>query len=160
MLLSGLILRILYSLIRRKFLPYPSLAELRDHRSEMERADKFSRAVVTRLAAAPSSAEDMFTVFKELRAMRKRQVAAKKAKAAQKGAEKPQEDEGQVEGDEQTVPDVAEDNHPPEEEDVPAKATKEEADAKRNVLRSLNDVADIHERIKKCARTVHEHHLC
>ncbi len=75
LLLAGLIVRTGYSLIRRKFLPYPTLAELRQRRNEEERADDLTKKLITRLAISPAEhVMDLWGSFKEYRAKKKGDV--------------------------------------------------------------------------------------
>ncbi|KAJ7630925.1 hypothetical protein FB45DRAFT_747715 [Roridomyces roridus] len=65
LLLPSLFLRILYSLFRRKLLPYPTLAELRAHREEVDRADEFGREMSTRFSpSSPFGLTELWRLFK------------------------------------------------------------------------------------------------
>ncbi|KAI0094874.1 hypothetical protein BDY19DRAFT_915067 [Irpex rosettiformis] len=72
LLITSLIARLLYSLVRRKYLPYPSLDELRQRRREQDRADDLTERLITRLAASPAEhVKDFWNTFKEYRSSKK-----------------------------------------------------------------------------------------
>ncbi|KAH9950357.1 hypothetical protein B0H21DRAFT_785156 [Amylocystis lapponica] len=137
-LLPALVLRILYSLVRRRILPYPSLTELRAHRQEVDRAKDFSSAVTTRIAAAPTfDAQDVWQLFQDLNRARKVKKAARdKAKSTNAS----EYDLG-TPGEEQDEIELTEDPTP---EDTPIN----DVDVKRTAMSALNEIADVHERIK------------
>ena len=63
-----------YSLIRRKYLPYPTLNELRQRRQEQERADHLTKQLITRLAASPAEhVKDLWDTFKGYRSSKKKE---------------------------------------------------------------------------------------
>ncbi|KAK7694679.1 hypothetical protein QCA50_001867 [Cerrena zonata] len=63
---------LLYSLLRRRFLPYPTLAELRRRRHEVNQAEQFGAALSKRLAMSSSfQVKDAWYLFKEFRKTRK-----------------------------------------------------------------------------------------
>jgi len=135
---------VLYSLIRRKWLPYPSLEELREHRRDVDRAKEFSVAITSRLVASPTyDVQDVWRLFRDLNHARKMKKAAKrneKGKDAENLHEDPLEDEAaileeNVETDDKVSPSDPKDN-------------SDEVDVKRAALSALNDIADLHERVK------------
>ena len=132
LLLPALFLRILYSLIRRKVLPYPNLHELREHRADVERAKEFSATVTARLVAAPTyDIQDAWRVVHDFHRSRKLKKATRnKAKDGDHPDEEPKME--------------SEDPVPSDESDEP------ETDIKRELLAIMNYVADLHERVKKC----------
>ena len=136
-LLPALLLRILYSLVRRKVLPYPSLQELREHRLDVERAKEFSATVTARLVAAPTyDLQDAWRIVHDFHRSRKLKKAARdRAKSAEDGDHLRVGEELKTEPGESALSD---------ESDVP------ETDIKRELLAIMNYVADLHERIKKC----------
>ncbi|KAI0692762.1 hypothetical protein BC835DRAFT_1277038 [Cytidiella melzeri] len=74
LLLAGLIARVAYSLLRRKYLPYPNLEELRQRRKEEDRADDVAKQIITRLAISPvEHVTDLWQTFKEYRSSRKKE---------------------------------------------------------------------------------------
>lgn len=140
LLLSALFLRVLYALFRRKFLPYPSLAELRQYRREVELAESFSRTVILRVATSPAmNAKDMWAAFKDYRASKKKSKseAADESVNIEAGTPKIVVEE---------VPITKETSV--EEEDAVANILEEEHLA-GPIVNIANRIADIHERIKK-----------
>ncbi|KAL6309947.1 hypothetical protein BKA93DRAFT_722328 [Sparassis latifolia] len=139
LLLPSLILRILYSLFRRKALPYPTLAELRRHWHEVELAKEFSVAVTVRLAAAPThDVQDVWNLFQLYVHTRK---SKKAAKSDVKASDSQPDDVGSVaEGVEVT----------PEEHTGPddTQVDPDEPDAKAIALNAINEISDLHERVK------------
>ena len=137
-LLPALFLRMLYSLVRRKVLPYPSLQELREHRVDVERAKEFSATVTARIVAAPTyDIQDVWRIVHDFHRSRKLKKAARnKAKNAEDSD--PPGEELKAESEEPALSD---------ESDVP------EADIKRELLAIMNYVADLHERVKKCVES-------
>ena len=131
LLLPALVLRILYALIINRIFPYPTLADLRIHRQEVKRADKFGKEVQARLSS--SSVLKVKEVWRML-VMYKR---AKKVRigTAQKRSRKSEASKLESH-DEPTVLDD------PKESD-------DEQNIKRAVLCAINETADLHERVKK-----------
>lgn len=137
LLLPALLLRILYSLVRRKVLPYPNLQELREHRINVERAKQFSSTVTSRLVAAPTyDVQDVWRIVHDFHRSRKLKKAARAKANDAEGGDKA--DEGLK----------AEPNEPIFSEDSDAPET----DIKRELLAIMNYVADLHERVKKCVK--------
>ena len=140
LLLTGLFLRVLYALFRRRFLPYPSLSELRQYRREVQLAESFSRNIILRVATSPAmNVKDMWSAFKEYRASKKKS----KNDALEKSAEikvntpdivfedVPVSNDINVDGEE-AVTDLLEEEH-----------------LAGPILHIANQISDIHERIKK-----------
>ncbi|GBE77961.1 hypothetical protein SCP_0108430 [Sparassis crispa] len=131
--------QILYSLFRRKALPYPTLAELRRHWHEVELAKEFSVAVTVRLAAAPThDVQDVWNLFQLYVHTRK---SKKAAKSDVKASDSQPDDVGSVaEGVEVT----------PEEHTGPddTQVDPDEPDAKAIALNAINEISDLHERVK------------
>ncbi|GJE86136.1 hypothetical protein PsYK624_022160 [Phanerochaete sordida] len=150
LLLSGLFVRLLYALLRRKYLPYPSAAELRQYRREVELAESFSRSVILRVATSPAmNVADAWTAFKDYRTAKKEK---KKAKAdAEASASASTADLNAP------VPEVVVDDTPatPVEE---SEVAEEELDTvppimeaehvATPIMHAANGISDIHERIK------------
>lgn len=144
LLLSALLLRVLYSLVRRKLHPYPSLDELRAHRTRIDRSHTFGAMLSARLAATPSlGVEDMWHLFKDYKHTRKLKKAAKEAAA--KG------DDGKAD-DAASMHSIAAEK-PEEKPEDPLEDIKDE-DLKRLGLFVLCEVADLLERIKKWGRPI------
>lgn len=144
-LLSGLFLRLLYALLRRQFLPYPSLSELRQYRRELELAEHFSRNVVLRVAASPAmNVKDLWATFKEYRTSRTKVKSAQDSQTIKADARLPEESH--------IVVDEIDDTKEPtsEEEDI-VTSLLEEDHIWGPILHIANRIADIHERIKKYA---------
>ena len=138
LLLAGLLALVLYSLGRRKFLPYPTLEDLQERRREIKSAEHFSRNVVTGVVSARSvRVADLLKTLKGLRSTPRVDDNSKDPDAsstysgylAEGVAENVAICENSVEATEEV--------------------SAEEADLIRFVLRLANAVADLHERIKK-----------
>ena len=131
LLLPALVLRILYALIVNRIFPYPTLSDLRIHRQEVKRADKFGKEVQARLSA--SSVLKVKEVWRMLmmynRAKKVRIGTVRKNRQKSEASKQESHDE----------PTVLDD---PRESD-------DEQNIKRAVLCAISDTADLHERIKK-----------
>ncbi|THH01820.1 hypothetical protein EW026_g971 [Hermanssonia centrifuga] len=140
LILPGLILRLLYSLMWYKLMPHPTLQDLRQHRQEQHRADDFSRRVVVRLGSAPGFAvKDLLDVVKDFRSSRKTAATSK--------------NEGKDE-DTATAPDQTFDGSAVNDEvevEHDAKLTQDEIEISRVALNAINQIIDLHERVKKYA---------
>ena len=145
--MSAFFTRILFSLLRRKVLPYPTLSQLRQHRAEIAKAESFGEEVQTRLGASSElgwmEAWRLFRVFSKPKKEKVKQMQARaKEKAegnavdSQNKAAGPNESTNHPSVDDATVLDDAQD-------DEKAK------DMKRTILIVLMEIADVHERIKK-----------
>ncbi|PCH33659.1 hypothetical protein WOLCODRAFT_160244 [Wolfiporia cocos MD-104 SS10] len=124
LLLPALLLRILYSLIRRKLLPYPNLQELQEHRRQIEQAKDFSAVVVKTLVTSPTyDAQDIWQLVRDYN-------RARRVRKANNGSKNGQDTENST--------------------DTTSKSCEgdKEVDIKRVVLALLNHVADLHERVK------------
>ena len=143
LLLAGLLFRLLYALLRRRYLPYPSLSELRQYRRELALAESFSRNVILRVAASPAiNAQDVWSTFKEYRASRKKAKNEESGQTATLQASISEEPRI-------VVDDVDGDNEPSTEEEDIVKSLLSEQHILGPILQIANKVADIHERIKK-----------
>ena len=137
LVIAGLILRVLYALLRRKFLVYPTLDDLRKRHSYQDRADDFSKHIVVRLASPPATrVKDVWNGIK--RRMQKEDGTDNKAKEALGLAVLPPQIT--VEGVTEDV-----DTTGVRTEDVPLA----ESDYAGPLLDLANQIADIHERIRK-----------
>lgn len=140
LLLSALLLRLLYELVRRKIHPYPSLEELRAHRSRIDRAHTFGTVLSTRLLASPAlGVRDMWGIFRDYRHTRKAKKAAKE-KVGRHASDPGLDDSASIHSDATENPDSSHEN--------PLEDVAEE-DLKRLGLFLLNEVADVLERLKK-----------
>jgi hypothetical protein len=131
LLLPALMFRILWEMLRRRLLPYPTLESLQTRRKESERAKEFGDEVQERLSAPSMGPKDIFQLFKSHKSATKAQI---KSLAKATGARQTSSTSDGGEDEEATVLDDD---------------TQEEQDIKRELLHLLNTVADIHERIKK-----------
>lgn len=102
----------------------------------MIRADEFGDQVSAKLSATPNGVTEVFHLFKIFEERRKR---AAKGKAKDTHPANPTEE---IEDMPLTDQDMA----------VPEQAVDkdEAADIKRTILYALNEVADLHERVRKC----------
>jgi hypothetical protein len=131
LLLPALIFRILWEMLSRRLLPYPTLESLQMRRKDSERAREFGDEVLERLSAPSMGPKDIFQLFKTHKS-----AAKSKIKSLAKDTEALQTS---------LTGDIGED----EAATVLDDDTQEEQDIKREFLHLLNTVADIHERIKK-----------
>lgn len=142
LLIAGLALRGLYGLLRRKYLMYPSLEELRSSRRWQDQADAFSKSIIVRLAMAP--APSVMTVWNGIRRKMRKGEDAKDAKLAE-------EPSGIVAAS--AVPNIIVEDFT---EDVDATGLRTEdvpladSDLAGPLLDVANQIADFHERIRKC----------
>ncbi|KAJ7706195.1 hypothetical protein B0H17DRAFT_1036123 [Mycena rosella] len=138
LLLPALFLRIIYSFARRKLFSYPTLAQLRAHRQEIDRANEFGNEMSTRFSASSSlGMKELWRLFKVFNKSKKAKV---KKLAGDKNREPaPQEPPADPETEEEI-------NTVLDSED--SKETAQERDFKRQLLQALAEVADLHERIK------------
>ncbi|KAF7320350.1 RAD21/Rec8 N-terminal domain protein [Mycena kentingensis (nom. inval.)] len=126
LLLPALVLRILYSLLRRKLLPYPTLSELNAHRREIDRSNEFGRELTARFSATSSSGiRELWRIFR---------VFNKPKQSKIRGASQESlvpEQEAATALDSEKAAEAAQEN-----------------DVKRLLLKVLADLADLHERVK------------
>ncbi|TDL28663.1 hypothetical protein BD410DRAFT_781185 [Rickenella mellea] len=145
LLLSALFLRLLYSILRRRVFSYPTLAELRERRREVAKAEAFGSQVQTRLGRSSSSAlMEAWRLFRVFSRPRKVKVKHKKAKDIQN-----------ISKERESLTEMSPSVEPvPEEEldDVTAlddtHESQEEQDLKRLGLIILTEIVDLHERIR------------
>lgn len=130
LLLPALMFRILWEMLSRRLLPYPTLESLQTRRKESERARAFGEEVQERLSAPSMGPKDIFQLFKSHKSATKGKI---KSLAKATGASQTSLTDDGGEDEEATVLDDD---------------TQEEQDIKRELLHLLNTVADIHERIK------------
>ncbi|KAJ6575102.1 hypothetical protein B0H19DRAFT_1127173 [Mycena capillaripes] len=137
LLLPSLVLRILYSLARRKIFSYPTLAELKAHRQEIDRAAEFGEELSTRFSASSSFGVELWRLFKVFNKSKKAKV---KKLASDKTRNRVPPDPPSDVDSEQEISTVLDSAEPTE--------TSQENDVKRAVLQSLAEIADLHERVK------------
>ena len=133
LLLPALTLRIIFALLRRRIFPYPSLQDLREHRAEILAAEEFGDQVSARLSASSSGMTEIWRIVKIFDNSKKSKV--KKFKEKLKSSESLSENLG-TDGEEATVLDDPED-------------CEGDKDVKRAILHILDDIADMHERVRK-----------
>ncbi|KAF7306916.1 hypothetical protein MIND_00484100 [Mycena indigotica] len=120
LLLPSIILRILWSLLRRRLLSYPTLSELNAHHEEIKRSSEFGREFAARFSATSSfGAREIWRLF--------RVFNKPKAKTAHTSIDEP--------------PATVLDSESLEE-------TDRENDMKQACLKTMADIADLHERVK------------
>lgn len=136
LLAPAFVLRILVGLVRRRLFPYPSLADLRQHRQETLHADAFGQQVSARFSASSSGVKEFWRLFQLLdRAWKSRTKVMTKEKG--KGKESSDEFTSDTAKEQDaTVLDDADD--------------AETQDLKRIGLQLMEEIADTHERICKC----------
>lgn len=132
-------LRILYSLLRRKFLAYPTLEELREHRREIAQSEMLGEQLQIRLSSTSSS--NIMEAWKIFRALSKpkkdsraKAVSTKKAAVQSRQKEKREVNPDYPSSDVHTSGDEATVLDNPEE-------SKEESDFKRSLLFALQLLA-------------------
>ncbi|KAF9237350.1 hypothetical protein BU15DRAFT_48725 [Melanogaster broomeanus] len=131
LLLPALMFRILWCLLRRRLLPYPTLQELQERRQDTARARRFGEEVQERLSATTLGPTEMWRLFKLYRTVTKdrSKVSAKESVnsvATSLGTA--------AANDQATILDQGD--------------GQEVEDLKSDLLHLLNELADLHERIK------------
>ncbi|KAK7058976.1 hypothetical protein VNI00_001600 [Paramarasmius palmivorus] len=154
LLLPSLILRVLYCLVRRRLLPYPTASELRQRFAEIDKAEELGDEVSARLVSSSGfGLKEMWRLARVFAKPSKPKKAGKdkgKEKSkGKKGKEKAQPSE-EVDIEDETQQQDHDDNQPVGDDrtilDDP-KDTQCERDIKRTALHSAVEVADLHERI-------------
>lgn len=137
LLVSALIIRAAISLLRRRLFPYPTLEDLRRHREDVSLASDFGQQVSDRLSASSFGITETYRLFK-LIGQTQRNILKGKAKEKFRktngSSSDVQADISSQQGT--TILDDPEDS-------------EETKDLKRIGLQLLNDIADLHERIRK-----------
>jgi GRAM domain-containing protein 4 len=131
-----LVLRVIFALLKRRIFSHPSLEDLRRHREEVICANEFGDQVSARLSAPSTDVTEVIYLFK---LFEKRRNKAAKQKAKDMNPTHPTEEVGDAPLRE---PDMA----------VPEDTVDKEkaADIKRFAIYTLNEITDLHERVKKC----------
>jgi len=130
LLLPALIFRLLCALAYTRYFPRPALPDLRERRKEIKRANEFGEDIQDRLSS--SSVLDIKEMWRVLALFNKAKKKVR-AKILQKDKSSLKSDD---EIDDTTVLDDT-------------KESSEEKDVKRAILQAINEIADLHERIKK-----------
>ncbi|KAF9229271.1 hypothetical protein BS17DRAFT_824514, partial [Gyrodon lividus] len=142
LILPALMFRILWCLLRHRLLPYPVLQELQERRQDTARARRFGEEVQDRLSVTTLGPIEMWRLFK-------RHKAGTKDRSKMKMSAKETAKSSERESFDATAPSPgpAETNNEPTLLDH-ADSSQEEEDLKRDLLRLLNELTDLHERIK------------
>lgn len=139
LLSPSLCLYILFALLKRRIFPYPSLEDLLRHREEVLRADEFGERVSAKLSASSSSVMEIWRLFR-LFEKTKRNIVKGKPRETTKDKSTTDEPEGRhssdlVEDDVTVLDDIDD--------------SEEAKDLKRIGLEILEDIAELHERVRK-----------
>jgi hypothetical protein len=129
-LFPALVGRILFSLVRRKIWPYPSLEELRNHRQEINEADKFGEMMTAKMSSS-SVITEMWRLFR---------LADQTMSITRKRRGKVKETMHVDESGSQSAT---------REDKFVMETSREERDIKRYGLFLLDETVDLHERIRK-----------
>lgn len=139
MLAPALVLRVLVSLFKRRIFPYPSIEDLRRHREEVLHADEFGEQVSARLSMKASSVKEIWRLFKLFDQTTKNKAkSSTKESLADNGKQKASDEHANSLNNETdaTTLDAVDD-------------AEEVQDFKRMGLHILEELADLHERIRK-----------
>ena len=131
-----MVLRVIFALLKRRIFSHPSLEDLRRHREEVISANEFGDQVSARLSATSTDVTEVIYLFKLFKKTRNKTA---KQKAKDMNSAHPTEETGDASLREQdmAVPEVTVDK-------------EEAADIKRTAIYALNEIADLHERVRKC----------
>ncbi|KAJ3857779.1 hypothetical protein EV368DRAFT_29378 [Lentinula lateritia] len=122
LLLPTFFFRIFYALIRRKIFTYPTLMELKQRRKQVDKANELGEEISLRLSTSSFGLKEIWRISRIFTKSNKNKSNI--------GLENPNDGV-----DDPTVLDNT-------------KESQKETDVKRAVLLAMNDVADLHERIK------------
>lgn len=133
-------LRILYSFVRRRIFPYPSLSELRSHREAVGRADYFSEQMTARISSKGSNVTEVWRLFRlvDLKMLGKKKKIKKHIKQPSLTDSSMDSDRDSIVSQEQDA--TVLDNGMDEDE---------MKDVKQDFLWIMDEVADLHERVQK-----------
>ncbi|KAI6132839.1 hypothetical protein EV401DRAFT_223235 [Pisolithus croceorrhizus] len=135
-LLAAFLCRIVWCLLRRRFLPYPSLAEYQEKRQNATRARRFGDEVQRRLSVSTLGPVEIWKLFRAYR-------AATQDKTKHLLKDKLQDKPDQTNGGSASVPEADGENTVLEG----AEDSEEIQNLKRDLLHLLDIVADLHERV-------------
>lgn len=134
-------LRILYSFVRRRIFPYPSLSDLRSHREAVGRADYFSEQMTARMSAKGSNLTEVWRLLRlvDLKMLGKKKAIKKHIKTGSLTDSSKDSDRDSIVSQEQdaTVLDTGLDDE------------EEMKDMKQDLLLFMDEVANLHERVRK-----------
>ncbi|KAI6133051.1 hypothetical protein EDD16DRAFT_2305 [Pisolithus croceorrhizus] len=136
-LLAAFLCRIIWCLLRRRFLPYPSLAEYQEKRQNATRARRFGDEVQRRLSVSTLGPVEIWKLFRAYRA-----ATHDKTKHLLKD-NKFQDKPDQTNGGSASAPEADGENTVLEG----AEDSEEIQNLKRDLLHLLDIVADLHERV-------------
>ena len=129
-------MRIILALLNRRIFSHPSLEDLRRHREEIICANEFGDKVSARLSATSTDVTEVIHLFKLFK-NRRNKMAKQKAKDKNPAHLTEESGDAPLRERDMGVP-----------EDTIDK--EEAADIKRIAIYALNEIADVHERVKKC----------
>ncbi|KAF9076276.1 hypothetical protein BDP27DRAFT_1285189 [Rhodocollybia butyracea] len=143
LLLPAFFFRIFYALLRRKIFTYPTVAELRERRRQVDRANELGDEISFRLSASSFGLKEMWRISRILIKPKKSKTKAKTPASVLNvvpGSGSAADDTAQavdstVAVDDRTILDDTTES-------------QKERDMKRAVLQALNEIADTHERVK------------
>ena len=133
LLFTALLGRILLSLVRRGICPYPSLEDLRNHRKEIHDADRFGEMMLAKMSTS-SFVTEMWRLFR-LADQTMNITGKKQTKHKEKISVDFSDSQFGIQEDNAVNDDM--------------KTSREEKDIKRYGLFVLDEIVDLHERIRK-----------
>jgi GRAM domain-containing protein 4 len=135
LLITGLLVRLLWSLFRRRLLPYPTLQDLRQRRREVARAEKFGERISDRLSSTSKfGVKEAWKIAKDLRSWSNSNVNITSAPSKYSNGT------AEVSGEHLPLGEVREGE---------SEAEWAIQDLQRLLLLFVNEVADFHERARK-----------
>ncbi|KAF9270205.1 hypothetical protein L218DRAFT_20081 [Marasmius fiardii PR-910] len=145
LLFPGLVFRILYCLVCRRVLPYPTAAELRERQIEIERAKNLSDQVSARfVSSSPFDIPEMWRLFRLVtKSVQHNARGNSNAKVKDKNGKEKRKGKGKG-----TTFDDLSDIIPDAPTELDSRMENQnERDLKQFVLQHVNAIADFHERI-------------
>jgi GRAM domain-containing protein 4 len=133
LLLPALILRMLFALLKRRVFSYPTLQELKERRHEVDRAHKFGEEVSARFSASSTLG------FKEIWRIGKVFKKTIQSRTKNKIKECTESDSLAQEPDSSSY----------QSEILQSAEEKQIHDFRNMIVEIMNEIADLHERIKK-----------
>jgi hypothetical protein len=125
LVLPSIILRVIWSLVRRRLFTYPTLKELRERREEIIRSEEFGGTLAARLTKTSRfGVKDAWKIFRDFRTLSDMNIGSEK--------EKGKEAVG-----------------PPDDENSDIPVTPSDQELLKFALKFLNAFADVHERARK-----------
>ncbi|KAJ3969451.1 hypothetical protein EV361DRAFT_920776 [Lentinula raphanica] len=123
LLLPMFFFRLFYALMRRRIFTYPTIAELKQRRKQVDKADEIGEEISVRLSTTSFGLKELWRMSRIFTKSQKSSVSKLETGATDPNADDP------------TILDDAKDS-------------QTETDLKRGILQAMNDIADLHERIK------------